>query len=165
MKNHVWRPLYVAICIVGIVLLARTVLVPKDYGTHEQGYMYGTHRKGSVDEWKAVTVKYKGSEACKDCHGDRYAEIMGASHAAISCENCHGPLREHPENPAKLTVDRSRALCIRCHAKLPYAGSNRGSIPGIDPEKHNVDIECVTCHSPHKPTIPGAENPNREVKK
>lgn len=165
MKNHVWRPLYVAICIVGIVLIARAILVPKDYGTHEQGYMYGTHRQGNVEEWKAVTVKYKTSEACKDCHGDKYADIKGGAHAVIGCENCHGALMEHPENPPKLSIDRSRSLCLRCHSKLPYSASGRGSIPGIDPEKHNTDSECVMCHSPHKPVIPGSENPKPEVKK
>ncbi len=165
MKNHVWRPLYVAICIVVIVLLARTVLVPKDYGTHEQGYMYGTHRKGSIDDWKSMTVKYKGSETCKECHSDRFAEHASGAHAVISCENCHGPRGEHPENPPKLVIDKSRALCIRCHAKLPYPGSPRGSLPGIDPETHNTGLDCVTCHSPHKPQIPGFEDSKPEVKK
>jgi hypothetical protein len=156
-KNHVWRPLYVVLCIVAVVLLARTVVVPKDFGVQERGYMYGFHRPSNEAEWKAVTVKYRSTEYCRDCHRDKYDDLKPSPHADIICEDCHGPAMNHPDDPPTLTIDRSRELCIRCHAKLPYKGSGRGNIRGIDPVTHHPEAECVLCHYPH--------NPTREAKK
>ena len=49
----------VVIGIIALVLAARTVLVPKDFGVHERGYMYGWYRKGNIEDWKKnVQVKY-----------------------------------------------------------------------------------------------------------
>jgi predicted CXXCH cytochrome family protein len=153
MKNHIFRPLFVVIGIVALILLARTVIVPKDFGVHERGYMYGWHRLGNEEEWKnkIIKVKYQGSEYCKDCHADKYDSIQKTPHRLIQCENCHGPAIDHPSDPPKLAIDRSRALCLRCHFPLPYTSSGRANIKGIDPDKHNPDIECSTCHNPHKP--------------
>lgn len=157
MKNHIWRPLLVALGGIILVLTIRTILVPKDFGAHERGYMYGWHRKGNEAEWKAVTVKYRTSEACKECHDDNYRAIKASAHADISCENCHGPLGRHPDNPAKLAIDKERSLCLRCHLRLPYAASDRGSLPAIDADRHNPGLACVLCHNPH--------SPSREVRK
>lgn len=154
MKNHVFRPLFVVIGLVGIVLIARLFIVPKDFGVHERGYMYGWYRKSNEEEWKDIKVKYQfNNEFCKDCHGDKYDSLMQSPHAIIKCENCHGPALEHPLNPAKLHIDKSRQLCIRCHTYLPYPTSGRANIRGIDPDKHNPDIECSMCHNPHKPNL------------
>ena len=68
MKNHVLRPLFVVIGIVVLILLARMVIVPKDFGIGERGYMYGWHRKSNEEDWKKIKVKYMGREYCKDCH-------------------------------------------------------------------------------------------------
>jgi hypothetical protein len=155
MKSHVLRPLFVVIGLVVIVLIARLFIVPKDFGVHERGYMYGWYRKSNEEDWKAVKVKYQGREYCKDCHSDKYAMIMKTSHAIIQCENCHGPAIEHPSDPPKLEIDRSRQQCLRCHFPLPYPTSGRANIKGIDPEKHNPDIECSMCHNPHKPKLEG----------
>ncbi len=156
MKNHVLRPLFVVIGIVVLILLARMVIVPKDFGIGERGYMYGWHRKSNEEDWKKFKVKYMGREYCKDCHADKYDSIKETPHAVIQCENCHGPandaVSEHPsEQRPKLVIDKSRAQCLRCHFPLPYPTSARSKIRGIDPEKHNPDIECSTCHNPHKP--------------
>lgn len=153
MNNHVFRPLLVVIGLVGLVLVARLFIVPKDFGVGERGYMYGWHRTSNEEEWKAFTVKYKTAAYCKDCHGDKYAAIKRSPHASINCENCHGPAGEHPSDPPKLKVDRGREQCLRCHYPLPYPSSGRSRIKGIDPEKHNPDFECYTCHNPHKPNL------------
>jgi len=146
----------VVIGIVILILIARQFLVPKDFGIHERGYMYGWYKKSSEEDWKTtIAVKYKSAEYCKDCHSDKYSMIMQTPHAIIQCENCHGPAMEHPSNPPKLTIDKSRALCLRCHYPLPYPTSGRANIRGIDPEKHNPDVECSMCHNPHKPKIGG----------
>ncbi len=52
MKNHVFRPLFVVIGIVAIILAARLFLVPKDFGVQERGYMYGWHRKANEEDRK-----------------------------------------------------------------------------------------------------------------
>jgi len=155
MKNHVLRPLIVVIGIVILILLARLVVVPKDFGAHEQGYMYGWHNKANEQFWKDFKVKYQGAEYCKDCHDKNYTSIKKSPHQNIECENCHGPAVDHPENPPKLAVDKSRAQCLRCHYPLPYPTSGRAKIRGIDPDKHNPDVECSMCHNPHKPSLEG----------
>lgn len=151
MKNHVFRPLFVVLGIVVLILLARIVIVPKDFGVHARGYMYGWHRKGNEEDWKNIKVKYQGKEYCKDCHSDKYDSINKTPHRIIQCENCHGPAIDHPSDPPKLTIDKSRALCLRCHFPLPYPSSGRANIRSIDPDKHNPDMECSTCHNPHNP--------------
>lgn len=157
MKSHVWRPLYIVIGVVVLVLAARTVLVPKDFGIWERGYMYGWHRKGNEADWKAFKVKYKGVAYCKECHEDKYNDLVQSPHAHIMCENCHGPALNHPEDPPTLTIDHRRELCIRCHSRLPYKTSGRGAIKGINPMTHYPEAECVLCHYPH--------NPKREAKR
>jgi predicted CXXCH cytochrome family protein len=153
MKNHVLRPLFVFIGIVVLALVARYLYVPKDFGVGERGYMYGWHRQANEEEWKntIVKVKYRGKEYCKDCHADKYDSINKSPHKIILCENCHGPAIDHPSDPPKLTIDKSRAQCLRCHYPLPYPTSGRKNIRGIDPAVHNPDVECATCHNPHNP--------------
>ena len=155
MSNHVFRPLLVVIGLVVIVLVIRPFYVPKDFGVHERGYMYGWYRNSNIEDWKKVTVKYQGKEYCTTCHPDKTESIDRTPHAIIQCENCHGPALEHPSDPPKLAVDRSREQCLRCHAKLVYPSSGRAQIKGIDPDKHNPDVECVMCHNPHKPSLEG----------
>jgi hypothetical protein len=49
---HVLRPFFVFLAFVAIVLIVRFFYVPKDFGIHERGYMYGWHRKSNEEEWK-----------------------------------------------------------------------------------------------------------------
>lgn len=151
MRSHVWRPLWLALLLVLLLIIARVVIVPDDFGSHERGYMYGWHRKSNEAEWKAVQVRYKTSSGCYTCHPDKQGDLTSSPHKMISCENCHGPALEHPKDPAGYTIDRSRVLCLRCHAKLPYVNTPRGRIRGIDPELHYQQAECIMCHIPHNP--------------
>lgn len=153
MKSHVWRPLWVVLGVIGAVLLLRPLIVPSDFVVGERGFMYGYHRKSNEDEWKAFKVKYQSKEYCKDCHEDKYNANMASKHKIIQCENCHGPAIDHPENPEKLIIDKSRDLCIRCHSRLPYPTSMRANIKGINPSEHNAEYECSTCHDPHSPDL------------
>ncbi|RMG71710.1 MAG: cytochrome C [Nitrospirae bacterium] len=155
MTNHVYRPLYLIIAVIAIILLARFAIVPKDFGIYERGFMYGFHRKSNEKEWEAFKVKFRTRKYCKDCHPDKYESIMKSKHHIIQCENCHGPAFDHPENPPKLEINRERKLCLRCHTKLPYPTSQRGKLKGINPEAHNPEMECVMCHNPHKPDMEG----------
>lgn len=156
MNNHVWRPLYVVLVLVAVILLFRAFYVPKDFGVHGgEGYMYGWYREGNVQEWKDFPERYKTQVYCADCHTDKTDLAVTSMHATIQCENCHGPAMDHPEDPPQLSLDRSRDLCLRCHALLPYPGSDRGQLRGIEPEEHNPGIACVDCHDPHNPSLEG----------
>ncbi len=151
MKSHVYRPLWVVVGLVCIILVVRFLYVPKDFGIGERGYMYGWHRKGDEQFWKDYKVKYKGSQYCKDCHSDNYNKLMQSPHVIIPCEDCHSPAIDHPMDPQKLQIQKGKELCLRCHYPLPYPTSGRANIPGIDPETHNPGTECVMCHNPHNP--------------
>ena len=155
MKSHVWRPLYVLIGVVAVILAVRMILVPKDFGVQEQGYMYGFHRKGNEADWKAFPPKYRSSKYCEGCHDDKLASIADSPHKIIQCENCHGPAVDHPDKVDKLPINRTREQCLRCHFYLPYPTSGRMNIMGIDPAQHNPGVECVTCHNPHHPNLEG----------
>lgn len=153
MKNHVWRPLFVVIGLVVGILLFRAVYVPADFGSQERGYTFGFHRLSNEQEWKDYPAKYKDSSYCNECHDDKVESLSVSQHGMIPCENCHGAAFDHPDNPEKLVVDRSRELCIRCHSKLYMPSSGRNDIPGIDPAQHNPGESCSDCHNPHNPSL------------
>ena len=151
---HVLRPLYLVVALVAIILIARTFWIAKDFGIHDEGYMYGWYRQSNVEEWKKVTVKYQGREFCAGCHSAQTQKLVAAKHKDIECENCHGPALSHPADQLKLAMDRSRELCLRCHTRLSYPTSQRSQIKGIDPDQHNAGLQCVSCHQPHEATKP-----------
>lgn len=153
MKNHVLRPLWVAIGFVALILIVRHFVVPDDFGVHGRNFTYGFYRLGSISDWQAFPVKYRGKESCAECHADKAEAHLASKHRIIQCENCHGPLLGHPDTPETLPIDRSRALCLRCHAALPYPSSKRGELPAIDPLKHNPEALCSDCHNPHNPDL------------
>jgi predicted CXXCH cytochrome family protein len=155
MKRSFLRPIGFFLAIVGLVFLIRVFVVPKDFGSGDRGYRFGWHRASSEDENKKLAVKYKGSDLCSACHDKNAASLAASPHRIIQCEDCHGPALDHPADPAKLAIDTSRALCLRCHYPLPYPSSGRAAIPGIDPEEHNPGIDCASCHNPHSPVLEG----------
>jgi ribosomal protein S27E len=159
LKGHVWRPLLVVIVVAAFIPLVKHFIVPQGFGVIDKsvGYMYGYGRKANIGEWKAMKAKFKfDNEYCKDCHTKNYEELMANPNAIINCENCHGPVLDHPVEPAKLTIEKGKIQCLRCHYTLAYPGSGRKDIRGIDPATHNPDLECTMCHNPHKPKMEGA---------
>ncbi len=153
MKNHIYRPLYVVVALIAVILIARAIYVPKDFGIQARGYRFGWHRLGNEQEWKDFTSKYAQKDYCKGCHSDKADQIAASPHVIIPCQDCHGPALQHPDNPPKLAIDKARSLCLRCHAKLVDVGSGRAGIRGIDDSQHNPGAECVSCHNPHSPVI------------
>lgn len=151
MKSHVLRPLWVAIALVLLILIARPFLVPDDFGVHGKNFTYGYHRLGNIQEWKDFPVKYQGMEVCAECHEENVQQVSSSPHKAIQCENCHGPGAGHPEELAKLPIDTSREQCLRCHSLLEYPNNARNSVPGVDPARHKRNRDCSKCHNPHNP--------------
>ncbi len=157
MRNHVLRPLFAAMALVALILTARQLMVPSDFGVHGKSFTYNYYRAGSVTDWKNFPGSYKGRAYCEECHDENTASVVSSKHAIIQCENCHGPAMNHPDDPETLTINRSRDLCLRCHANLPYPGSLRGEIAAIEPGDHNPGEECVQCHNPHNPNLEDME--------
>jgi hypothetical protein len=153
MKNHVLRPLWLALGLVALILLLRVFMVPDDFGIHGRNFTYGFYRLSNVQEWKDFPVKYQGEETCAECHEENYTDHAGSKHKIIQCENCHGPAVGHPDTVEKLPIDKDKELCLRCHAYLPYKGSQRNDLPAIDPVTHKKGRKCLNCHSPHNPDL------------
>ena len=151
MKWHVLRPLWVALGLVGLILIARPFLVPDDFGVHGRDFTYGYHRLSNIQEWKDFPVKYQGRESCTECHEENVQTVAGSSHQAVQCENCHGPSVNHPDDNEFLPLDTRRELCLRCHARLEYPNTNRAALLSISGKRHKRGRECVKCHSPHDP--------------
>lgn len=165
--NHAWRPLFVVIGIVILILAARAIIVPSDFMAKNGNYKYQWHRISNEEEWKNFQVKYQGRDFCGQCHPEQLEQVVGSKHAKIQCENCHVQIDKgkavHPidleesfQYPLNIGIDRSRVLCLRCHAELPYrpttyVGLESGPIPlkMQNPEKHNPGIECTICHNSH----------------
>lgn len=155
--SHVWRPLFIIIGIVVVGIVVRHFIVPRTFGIGERGYKYGWHDKANKAWWANFRVGYKGRKYCQECHPGHYKQIMASPHAIIECEDCHGPAINHPTDPPKLQIIKSRMLCLRCHTELPYPGSQRSQIPGfLDPNQHYPGVQCVSCHNPHSPVLGGA---------
>lgn len=151
MKWHVLRPLWVALGLVGLILIAGKFLVPEDFGVHGRNFTYGYHRFSNIQEWKDFPVKYQGREACVECHDQNVSTLNASSHAPVECENCHGPAVDHPNDQEFLPLDTTRELCLRCHAFLDYPNSARGELMSIEDRRHKRRYECIKCHNPHDP--------------
>jgi len=154
--SHPFRFLLLVIAVAAFILIVRAIIVPSDFKVHNGDYKYQYYRTGNVEEWKNFEVKYQGREYCQDCHPEEYEKIVNSKHAMNQCENCHGPAYNHPDEVEKLTIDRSRDLCLRCHAELSYRPNSYAELPSgpielimQNPEEHNPGEECVLCHDPH----------------
>lgn len=144
--KHIIRAagLLVAILIVAFVV---PKLVPKPLAEGLAPYGFYA-QKDNAAEWKAFPVQYADPVRCNTCHQNNYTSWISAEHKSVSCENCHGAAETHIEQGVPLEIDRSRDLCLTCHAE---AVGRPSTFPQKDPEKHNPGLDCSTCHNPHDP--------------
>ena len=110
-----------------------------------------------------------GTEACKDCHEDRYKEFMTSPHGRATldgdalgeepgCESCHGPGSRHvsaagdKSDPGFATMRKlsampateASAVCQQCHS-----GSEQFYWKHSTHSRRGVT--CINCHSIHAP--------------
>jgi DmsE family decaheme c-type cytochrome len=116
---------------------------------------------------------YIGSEACKQCHQERWNSFQNSPHARaeadgavvadhVGCESCHGPGSLHAaavgdtsdagfhtiRNPGKMSYQASTDVCLGCHKggeQFYWAHSNHAA----------NGVGCLSCHSIHHPQNPG----------
>jgi hypothetical protein len=144
--GHLIRPALVLLLGVGIFLVIRAIVVPKDFGK------YGHYRPGALDMIGALPISYAGRSQCAACHEDEAKVHDAGKHAGVGCEACHGPLAKHVDDPvANVPKPPDVAnLCRRCHEK--DAAKPQG-FPQVDTIAHSQGMVCNTCHQPHSPHL------------
>lgn len=144
----------------------------------KQGYIITAAKDGSElktqyniedGSWSFYHKGEKKKYDCGSCHTTGYNKeghqdglegIVGKWAApGIQCEACHGPGGAHAKNgdKSKVNVDRSSALCGKCHIrgsenKIPAKGGfirhhEQYNEQMASPHK---SLDCVVCHDPHK---------------
>ena len=144
--GHLVRPALVLIAAMGVFLVVRAAVVPKEFGK------YGHFRPRAMDDIRARPINFAGREACEACHSDEAAVKSKGKHANVGCEACHGPLAKHAADPSSLVpqLPDTAVLCARCHeanqAKPKW-------FPQVVTAEHSGGVACNTCHKPHQPKI------------
>jgi hypothetical protein len=150
--RHVFRVIFVLLAAIIVVMVGRSLLIPKSYG------MYGPYRFDNVAEQANVRVPlHRGAASCTQCHAERAKAHQGGSHKRVSCEICHGPYGRHVADGkviAKMNVDQSFTLCARCHRKI---AGRAEKFPQVVLSQHvQSSLEgkvCLECHDPHSPKL------------
>ena len=144
--GHLIRPALVFLLGLGVFLLIREVVVPKDFGK------FGHYRAGALDQVSAHPMAYAGQGQCVLCHDDEAKVHDGGKHANVRCEACHGPLAKHADDPVanKPKLPDVANLCRRCHEK---DASKPKSFPQVETVSHSQGMLCNTCHQPHNPHL------------
>lgn len=144
--THLKRSGLLLAAVLGFVFIGLRVMpVPEtlaDYGFHQPD------EEINRQEWAALPVQFASSSRCADCHQENYAMWQKGDHQTVSCENCHGPGREHLETGAPLELHTERELCGTCHARLV---SRPVGFPQVDMAEMGHGEKCVSCHDPHEP--------------
>lgn len=114
------------------------------------------------------TSGYVGSNVCKTCHPDVWANFYKNPHyksiasgkeppERTGCESCHGPGKAHVEaRGGKASIIAFSELqprqvldnCLRCHAETISRANIRRSTHILN------QVVCINCHSIHKSPVP-----------
>jgi hypothetical protein len=137
------------IAIFSVLILAfvtvRWVLKPESF------YQYGHYRGRALTEALVRTPAYQPRAACAECHDEQAAQNAAGPHSKISCQTCHGPGREHLDDPSTKNIQKPpvRETCLRCHEQ-------RAARPHwhvqINEQEHADGAACGDCHSIHNPS-------------
>ncbi len=145
-SGHLIRPTLVLLAGLGVFLIVRGVVVPKDFGK------YGHYRPAALDLVRQHPVVFAGQAECATCHEEQVKARSAGKHARVACEACHGPQARHAADPSavKPTLPKVADLCRRCHEK--DAAKPRG-FPQVEIASHSGGAECNSCHQPHQPHL------------
>lgn len=143
-KEHLVRMAGLFAAGVVLFVIARAILVPKDFG------LFGHYRPGALADNTSKPLAYAGRAACGECHTDKRDELSKGKHARIGCEACHGALARHAADPSavKPAKPEPKALCLRCHLANV---AKPEKFPQIDPKTHMDGADCHGCHASHAP--------------
>jgi cytochrome c553 len=164
-------PKHIARLIVLLVIFGAVGYAAKVFFTADSFYAYGHYRGNSVAEIASEKPKYKGSDYCRSCHAERYAEwAKGVHHNAesgkvVQCEVCHGVAGgrdtvarfeyattgvDHPAS-GKLPLPADTVkLCTLCHETMAGRPAEQRQIAVA---AHAGTQQCKECHNPHSPRI------------
>ena len=102
-------------------------------------------------------VRHVGQAACAECHDDETKLHDKDAHAAVPCEDCHGPGADHVAKAGEggILKPSGKEACLVCHLHLD---ARPPAFPQIEWRAHykfvgvkDDKIDCTTCHSPHEP--------------
>jgi len=138
--------------IVAVLLLSVTVRGEEDNASdrcalcHEQAtkdWQASPHAQTMNDvflnEWTKEGKKWE----CLVCHTSQFDRQTGKfSHEGISCESCHGAMKEDHPDKSKMGLPVTSEVCQGCHA-ITY-GEWRVSAHG------QKNIRCFDCHKMHQ---------------
>jgi cytochrome c553 len=164
-------PKHIVRLIILMVVFGGGAYAAKIFFTQDSFYVYGHYRGDSVAEIASDKPKFKGSEYCRSCHAEEYAEwSKGVHHGVdvgkvVQCEACHGAAGgrdaggmfqhvatgvDHPAS-GKLPIPADTLkLCPLCHEKMPGRPAEQRQ---IDIATHAGTQQCTTCHNPHSPRL------------
>lgn len=144
--QHIIRLLIVAAFVIIGFLIARPFFIPKTF------WEFGHYRGDSVRDNASFPQNYSQSRNCKMCHEENYTKWKNQSHKSVTCENCHGPLQKHTEDPSSQKPERNykREFCGLCHAENISRPIN---FPQVNLKEHNPGQQCIDCHNPHEPKL------------
>ncbi len=104
------------------------------------------HRSRHAHAWEVLVSKgAQFDPSCQQCHTTGYGLEGGFRNVAVSgqqvhvgCENCHGPSRQHVDNPKIKTPWVAARQCVRCHDRensphFQYDAYWAKIIHGVDP--------------------------------
>jgi len=147
-SGHLIRPALVLLAGLGVFMIIRAAVVPKDFGK------YGHYRPAALDTIRKHAVAYAGQDQCVMCHDAPATARAAGKHAHVACEACHGPQAAHAnaDDPSahKPQLPDVATLCARCHEK---DAAKPKWFPQVVTAEHSLGALCNACHQPHNPHL------------
>ncbi len=145
-SGHLIRPALVLLAAVGVFLMVRAAVVPKDFGK------YGHYRPAALDLVRQHPMAYAGQDTCVMCHDEEAKARAAGKHAHVACEACHGPLAQHADDPSP-TSPNCPTWPTSAAAAMKRTPPNPAGFPQVATAEHSGGMLCNDCHQPHNPHL------------